>query len=75
MLKLTKAVQNSLGAKIVVDRNKDYSIGNQCRVHISGTKIQVDYAKLLVEEKVQQEIEFNKKIRVKENFVKQGIYL
>lgn len=43
------------GAKIIVDRNEDRSLGNQRRIFISGTSMQVDYAKLLIEEKVEQD--------------------
>lgn len=42
------------GAKIVVERNENISLGKQRRINISGTTVQVEYAKLLIKEKVEQ---------------------
>jgi len=42
------------GAKILLERNETPSLGNQRRVTLSGTTVQVEYAKLLVKEKVEQ---------------------
>jgi len=46
---------NASGAKIIVDRNEDHALGNKRRVLLSGTTIQVEYAKGLIEEKVELE--------------------
>jgi len=44
-----------LGAKITVDRNEDHALGNKRRVLLSGSTIQVEYGKGLIEEKVELE--------------------
>jgi len=43
------------GAKITVDRNEDHALGNKRRVLLSGSTIQVEYGKVLIEEKVELE--------------------
>jgi len=42
------------GAKINLEREENYSLGNQRRIVISGSTEQVEYAKLLIKEKVEQ---------------------
>uniref|UniRef100_T2M2Z5 Tudor and KH domain-containing protein n=1 Tax=Hydra vulgaris TaxID=6087 RepID=T2M2Z5_HYDVU len=63
---------NTSGAKIIVNKDQDISIGDQCRVRITGTKTQVDDAILLVKKKVSQEAEFNKKNKTDENIKKEN---
>ncbi|XP_065662077.1 tudor and KH domain-containing protein isoform X2 [Hydra vulgaris] len=63
---------NTSGAKIIVNKDQDSSIGDQCRVRITGTKTQVDDAILLVKKKVFQETEFHKKNKTNENAKKEN---
>jgi len=42
------------GAKIVLQREENQSLGNQRKIVISGSAVQIEYAKLLIKEKVEQ---------------------
>ena len=43
------------GAKIMVERHEDHTLNGMRRVYISGNSQQVDYAKGLIDEKVEME--------------------
>jgi transcription antitermination factor NusA-like protein len=49
------------GAKITLEREENQSLGNQRRILLSGSTVQIEYAKLLIKEKVEQAFADTKK--------------
>lgn len=59
--KTIRELQSVSGAKILVDRIQQSSDSTERCVQLSGTTVQVEYAKLLIKEKVDEEIHWQQK--------------